>query len=136
MKRKSIIVGLLLCLLLILGGCVEIEIIDTIDEINDNLRVHFIDVGQGDSTLVELPNGEKALIDGGTKSSSESLVSYIKSLGIKKIDHVIGTHPHEDHIGGLPDVLKNFEVANVYLPGKTNNTKIYEDLLNTIKDKT
>ncbi len=132
-KRK---VSLLLSLLLVLGmflfGCESnIDFLDEDD--GNNLLVNFIDVGQGDSTLIEFPNGETCLIDGGPRSSSEDLINFLKTRKIEKIDYLIGTHPHEDHIGGLPEVLKNFEVEKVYLPNKTANTVIFEDLLKEIK---
>ncbi|MBU5439670.1 MBL fold metallo-hydrolase [Tissierella sp. MSJ-40] len=132
-KRK---VSLLLSLLLVLGmflfGCESnIDFLDEDD--GNNLLVNFIDVGQGDSTLIEFPNGETCLIDGGPRSSSEDLIDFLKTKKIEKIDYLIGTHPHEDHIGGLPEVLKNFKVEKVYLPNKTANTVIFEDLLKEIK---
>jgi competence protein ComEC len=108
--------------------------IDFLDEDDgNNLLVNFIDVGQGDSTLIEFPNGETCLIDGGPRSSSEDLINFLKTRKIEKIDYLIGTHPHEDHIGGLPEVLKNFKVEKVYLPNKTANTVIFEDLLKEIE---
>lgn len=132
-KRK---VSLLLSVLLVLGmflfGCESnIDFLDEDD--GNNLLVNFIDVGQGDSTLIEFPNGETCLIDGGPRSSSEDLIDFLKTRKIEKIDYLIGTHPHEDHIGGLPEVLKNFKVEKVYLPNKTANTVIFEDLLKEIK---
>ena len=77
------------------------------------LRVSFIDVGQGDSEFIELPNGETLLIDAGTNETGADVVNYIESLGYSSIDYVVGTHPHEDHIGGLDDVIRTFDEESV-----------------------
>lgn len=134
MKNRKI--SIILCILLIsilgISGC-ESDFV-SVDNIENNLFIHFIDVGQGDSTLIVFPNNEVALIDAGTRAGRKEVVNYIKDKNIKKIDYLIGTHPHEDHIGGLPEVIRNFEIGKVYLPNKTNNTAIFEELLNEIKN--
>lgn len=107
--------------------------IDT--EFIEDLNIHFIDVGQADCTLIELPNGETALIDGGNRGDSDLIVNYINELGIDFIDYIIATHPHEDHIGGLPEVIKNFEIGKIYMTKKSATSKIYKTLLNEIKTK-
>lgn len=99
------------------------------------LRVHFLDVGQGDAILVQLPGGENILIDAGTNEAGPAVVQYLKQYAVVKLDYVIGTHPHEDHIGGLDQVIKIFPVGKVYLPRVTNNTASYRDLLLAIKNK-
>lgn len=99
-----------------------------------SIRVDFIDVGQGDSSLIRLPNQQTILIDGGPRSSSEKLISFLDKEGLETIDYLIATHPHEDHIGGLPDVLDKYKVKNVYLPERTANTKIFEKLLGKIQE--
>lgn len=101
----------------------------------EKLKVHFLDVGQGDSTLIELPNSKVVLIDGGNKADSDFLVDYIKNLDIKTIDYIIATHPHADHIGGLPQVIEEFDIGKVYMPRVTSNTQIFEQLLIEIKKK-
>ncbi len=82
------------------------------------LRAHFIDVGQGDATLVEFPNGKVMLIDGGDGSSgaTKSLLRYMNALKIDEIDDLILTHSDEDHCGGLTKVLDTKKVFNAYLP--------------------
>lgn len=99
------------------------------------LTVHYIDVGQGDSILVQLPSGQTILIDGGTASAGYTVVSYLNSLGIPRIDHLIATHPHEDHIGGLITVLKEIPVDKVYMPRATHTTRTFENLLLLIQEK-
>ncbi len=107
---------------------------ETFEEKRD-LKVHFIDVGQGDSVLIQLPNGETALIDAGTKDKNNLVVDYLKKNKIEKIDYLIATHPHEDHIGGLPKVIKTFNIGNIYMPEVTHTTNAFEDLILAIQDK-
>jgi len=99
------------------------------------LTTHFIDVGQGDAILIELPDQEIMLIDGGKSSQEKHLLSYLNSLEIEKIDYLVGTHPHADHIGGLASVIKNYEIGKIYLPEVMHTSKTYENLLLTIKGK-
>ncbi|MGM0409303.1 MAG: MBL fold metallo-hydrolase [Bacillota bacterium] len=99
------------------------------------LTTHFIDVDQGDATLIELPNQEIMLIDGGKKSQENNLINYLDKFDIEKIDYLIGTHPHADHIGGLASVINNYKIGNIYLPEVMHTSKTYENLLLTIKDK-
>lgn len=96
------------------------------------MSVHYINVGQGDSTLIRAPYGENILIDGGNINGS-NLVSYLKKQGIKTIDVMISTHPDADHIGGLDDVLKAFTVKSVYAPKVSHTTQAYVDFLKAVQ---
>lgn len=102
---------------------------------NDLLKVHYLDVGQGDSIFIELPNNETMLIDAAESYQSENIINYLKNLNYQKIDYVIGTHPHTDHIGGLKDIINTFEIGKIYMPKVVSTTKTYESLLMAIKDK-
>ena len=102
---------------------------------NDLLKIHYLDVGQGDSIFIELPNNETMLIDAAESNQSENIINYLKNLNYQKIDYVIGTHPHTDHIGGLKDIINTFEIGKIYMPKVVSTTKTYENLLQTIKDK-
>ena len=108
---------------------------DYINTNNDLLKVHYLDVGQGDSIFVELPNNETMLIDAAESYQSENIINYLKNLNYQKIDYVIGTHPHTDHIGGLKDIINTFEIGKIYMPKVVSTTKTYESLLMAIKDK-
>lgn len=106
------------------------------EDINNenNLHVYYIDVGQADSILIVNKN-QSALIDAGNNEDGENVVNFIKSKEIAKLDYVIGTHPHEDHIGGLDDVINNIDTNKIYLPEIQTNTKTYEDVLQAIQNK-
>lgn len=100
----------------------------------DDLKVYFIDVGQADSILV-INKDETMLIDAGENEDGEYVVEFIKNKGITRLNYVIGTHPHEDHIGGLDDVINNFEIDNIFMPKVKTNTKTYEDVLDAVKNR-
>lgn len=110
------------------------EVLNTNISVNGELKVHFIDVGQADSILIQQGNSSM-LIDAGNNEDSETVKSYIASQGIKKLDYVIGTHPHEDHIGGLDYVINSFEIGNIYMPKTTSTTKTFKDVINSIQVK-
>lgn len=97
----------------------------------DNLSIYFLDVGQADSILIT-NNNHYFLIDGGNNEDGPKLVNYFKSMGIKSFDYVIGTHAHEDHIGGLDDIIDNFSISNFYLPDAMTTTKTFEDILDSL----
>lgn len=103
--------------------------------ISGTLKVHFINVGQGDSEFIQTPSGKTMLIDAGTNEAGNSVVSYLKNLGISKIDILVGTHPHEDHIGGMDNVINNFDIGQFYMPKVTTTTKTFEDVLTAAKSK-
>ena len=103
------------------------------------LKIHYIDVGQGDSEFIELPNGQCMLIDAGIPEQGPNVVSYVKGLGRSKIDYIICTHPHADHIGGMTDVVNSFNIGQIYMPrtsdSDTPTTKVYRNLLSAIQSK-
>lgn len=101
---------------------------------NEKMYVHFIDVDQGDSIFVELPNGQAMLIDAGEESQFDKIITYIHQQGYDSLDYIVETHPHADHMGGMADVINNFNVANVYLSPAINTTKAYEKMLAAIEN--
>lgn len=100
----------------------------------EGLEVHFIDVGQGDATLIR--QGEHAmLIDGGDNDKGSTVQAYLQSQNIDKLDYVIGTHPDSDHIGGLDVILYKFQWDMVMMPDLDKDTRTYEDVVRVIQDK-
>jgi beta-lactamase superfamily II metal-dependent hydrolase len=98
--------------------------------VSGSLHLHFVDVGQGDATVIQTPNGQTVLIDGG--ETNTGIVQYLQSLGIQRIDLMIATHPHSDHIGGLVQVLQTFPVSKVVTNGQLHTTSTYEHFLDAI----
>ena len=80
---------------------------------SENFRIHFVDVGQADGAIIEC-DGEFAVIDAGYPENGPQMVEYLRTLGAEKLSLVVATHPHGDHIGGLPDVLGAFETDTVW----------------------
>jgi competence protein ComEC len=102
---------------------------------NGQLVVSFLDIGQGDAELLQLPNGDNVLIDGGDNGMEERLVGDLRDRGVKSLDMVIMTHPHADHIGALDAVFKAFPVRLVLDSGSRTSTKTYTKLLKLIAEK-
>ncbi|MFP4041875.1 MAG: MBL fold metallo-hydrolase [Bacteroidales bacterium] len=94
-----------------------------------NLQVHFIDVGQGDSILIQSPDDHNMLIDGGPRSADDKVTSYLQNQGVDKLEYIISTHPHADHIGGLLPVLEKFKVNQIIDSGRVHTSKTYENYL-------
>src|SRR5215210_1322462 len=102
---------------------------------SQNLTMSFIDVGQGDSILVILPNTKTLLIDGGERQSSAKVLSTLQEHGLSYIDVIVATYPHADHIGGLIDVINTVNVGEVLDSGQVHTTQTFEDLLDAIYNK-
>lgn len=135
--------------ILVVGAAVVLQqlgLFETEKPVSENLsdsaeaQVYFIDVGQGDSELIRLKDsGIDILIDAGTRSTKQELADYLKELGVDDIDILIGTHPHEDHIGGMAKIIEEFPIGTLYLPETsdemTPTTKTYESLLDAAESK-
>lgn len=100
-----------------------------------SIKVHFIDVGQGDAIYIKAPNGEDILIDAGNKGKGKTVVNYLKKLKVKDIEIMIASHPDADNIGGLPEVMNSIKVKSLYAPKSTNTTAAYKNFVNTAKKK-
>jgi competence protein ComEC len=137
--HRYIILGIIVILFL-LAGCsltIETQAGPPISE-ESFLKVHFIDVGQGDATLIQQINQDNTynmLIDAGNNGDGEYLVEYLKDQGVETLDYIIGTHPHSDHIGGLDDVIKGFQVGAIIMPKVMANTRTFEEVMEAVSDK-
>src|SRR5215212_263221 len=101
--------------------------------VSGKLVIHFLDIGQGDSELIQLPGGETILIDTGDRGAPT--VDLLKKYGVREINLAITTQPHADHIGEMRDVMRAFKVDEVWDSGFNHPTKTYADMLQEIKDK-
>lgn len=108
----------------------------TYDSINykDIMKVHFIDVGQGDAILVQV-NNINLLIDSGPKENKRNLLNYLDSLKISTLDYVIATHPHEDHIGNMHSIINRYNVTYFYSPKVTHTSKSFEKMIEALISK-
>lgn len=110
---------------------IERKIVDGI------MEIHTIDVGQGDSILV-IQKDQVMLVDCGTRAKGSTVVEYLKDLGITKIDILVGTHSHDDHMGGIAEVIRNFEIGTLYAPDNSKEsitTFWYMDFLDAVSEK-
>ncbi len=133
MRRFRLIVWLLI-LCVCFSACTPMDTPTDI-QTEAQLKIHIIDVGQGDSSFIELPDGTTMLIDAGEREYGEQVVNYIGNLGHQKIDYLVGTHPHSDHIGGLRYVVEKMQIGKVYMPKKASTTATFKNLLTAIKNK-
>ncbi len=123
--------------LFVFSGC-SVGLPDTgtpVSTAGQKLKVYFLDVGQGASQLLVTPSGKTMLIDAGNNDKEQVMLDYMKQYHISKLDVVIGTHPDADHIGGLDKVIDQIPVETIYMPKVQSNTKTFESVLKSIKNK-
>ena len=131
------IISIILVLLLFLF-CIMQNNVEKVEEHNDvsgTLEVHFIDVGQADCTLV-MQDDKVMLVDSGTIYTSNNVVEYLKDLNITKIDVLIATHQHQDHIGGMEKIKENFEIGVIYMPNlkyEKISTQSYNSFISSVE---
>ena len=102
--------------------------------VDGNLVIDYIDVGQGDSILIR--QGEHAmLIDGGTSESKDTILNFLEDENVDHLDYIVGTHPHEDHIGSLDDVVTAIDFDTILFPKVTTTTKTFENLVLAVQNK-
>ena len=113
------------------------EIIESFETVNSNgttlqeLQVHYIDVGQGDCTLITC-GGQTMLIDAGDNNKGMAIQNYLNKAGVTQIDYVIGTHPDADHIGGMDVILTKFYCETIMMPEVSNDTNTYRDVIDAM----
>jgi beta-lactamase superfamily II metal-dependent hydrolase len=127
MKKSSWTHSLKIIALLILA-------LSSIAASSENLTAHFIDVGQGDSELIQFA-GKNILIDGGEQEMGGQVESYLRNHGVTSLDLMVATHPHDDHIGGLITILKDFPIKQVLDSGQSHTTQTFSTYLNLIDQK-
>lgn len=109
--------------------------LDRVKPREGQLSVLVLDIGQGDSILIRFPNGKTMLIDTGEYEYWDRLNNYLHELDVEKIDALVGTHPHSDHIGSMQSVVKNYDIGTIYMPRVEHTSKTYLNLLKAIEKK-
>ncbi|MBQ4082336.1 MAG: MBL fold metallo-hydrolase [Clostridia bacterium] len=150
MKKHVRILSLLLCLLVtfLLVGCdpggsssvpssqasaVSQQTVS--QQTPEQLTAHFIDVGQGDAIFVELPDERTMLIDSGESEYGSKVIDYITDLGYSRLDYLVITHAHTDHMGSMKQVVTHFEIGQIFMPRTNASSKTYRSMLQAISDK-
>lgn len=132
MWQKLKKISILLLVTTLLSGCgtgsAGTKEGNTVQEVSEQMEVHFLDVGQGDCTIIK--SGEHTmLIDAGNNNKGTEVQEYLQSKGIDKLDYIVGTHPDADHIGGLDIVMKRIENEEILLPDVKKDTRTYEEVI-------
>ena len=130
-KMIRVLSVVLICMLICLCGCATTA--ETTVSSEKLLAVHVLNVGDAESIFVQLPDGKNLLIDGGEHWNANDIIAYLKDFGVEKLDVVVATHPHSDHIGGLPQIISAFQTDAVYMPDAVHTTKTYEQLLEVLE---
>ena len=134
-KKKKIISSIIGIIVVLLAGYFGIDLTQDSKVPKDSkLMISYMDVGQGDAAYIKV-NGNDILIDAGPRSNSKELLEQLKAKNIDDFELVIATQPHEDHIGGMVDVFKEYEVKAFYSPKITHTTKTYENLVKAVKNE-
>ncbi len=126
---------LLLCAAVVLalnGGLYAVRKLAPARELTQHTEVHFIDVGQGDASLL-LSGGQAVLVDAGVPESGSTVVRYLQELGITELYAAVATHPHADHIGGMAEVIEAFPVGHFFMGRETANTSSFSRMLDALE---
>ena len=149
MRRIVLVVALVGTVLV--AGCAGAEIdvsspdngdtsIDANGEVEGELEIHHIDVGQADAALIRTPDGETVLVDSGDwRQDGSGVIEYLEAHGVDRIDHLIATHGHADHIGGHAAIIEEFEtnrggIGSIYDSGVTHSSQTYENYLDAVEE--
>lgn len=137
-KRNGALIGFVIALVVFTAGwffsdSTQPKSKEIISDGN-TMTVSFLDVGQGDCELISFPDGKLMLIDSGEAEYSQRVIDTLNSFGCDKIDFLVITHPHTDHMGGMSDIINTFEIGEIYMPKVSASTRTFENLLQTIAD--
>lgn len=139
-KKMPLAVYILLLLLLLFVGIYlqsdksQVEALNNLNVNISELKIYYLNVGEADCILIQ-NEGKNMIIDAGNNEDGNKIVEFLKKQNITKIDILVGTHPHEDHIGSLDKIIKNFDIGKIYMPKVATTTKSFEDVIKAIEDK-
>lgn len=131
-RHKKLVCGIVMVII-----ALSVYVFDTPEKLDVKLpfEIHSIDVGQADSHLIFLPNDKVMLIDAGNNADSETIIEYIDKYDVRTIDYLVATHPHEDHIGSMDDIVTRYEIGEIIMPRVQHTSDTYYDLLSAISFK-
>ncbi|GGE43753.1 metallo beta-lactamase superfamily lipoprotein [Pullulanibacillus camelliae] len=127
--KRLLAIFILICYIIPLSPAKAFEPSDQQNE----LHVHFIDVGQADCILIQTPQHKNILIDSGSAKTQKKVIRYFHALNIEGFDAIIATHPHHDHIGAMAAIMENFHVKAFYMPDVTHYTRAFKALHHSVK---
>ena len=136
-KKLNKLIYSLICLLFLVVGYFTTNYDNTSSSYENNadnnneVLVYFIDVGQADAIYIK-DGSSNMMIDAGNNADGKLLVKYLQSLNVDEFKYVVGTHAHEDHIGGMDDIINNFKIDNFYMPEAISTSKTFEDVLDAL----
>ncbi|MBU3182449.1 ComEC/Rec2 family competence protein [Clostridium psychrophilum] len=138
MPKKAWLKYTLICVVLIFVTTCATIVYNSTQKTNldlkNNMVTHFIDVGQGDCILIQV-NNKNLLIDSGTSDSKQKLIRYLKNNNITKLDYIVATHPHEDHIGGMSSIINAFDIGEFFAPKVTATSQSFTDMIRALRSK-
>lgn len=132
-KRIKAIFFVIILTFLLFSGCSNVP--SSTPTVSGLLNIHYLDVGQGDCILIQTPEKQNILIDGGNDEEGQFIIDYLKRQRVERLQYVIATHPHADHIGGLDKVLEKIPADSIYLPNVVHSSKNFEELIDVIERK-
>ncbi len=136
--KKFNLKNLIWIIAVIIAGIIGVPLAVPENNAVSELEVHYIDVGQGDSIYIS-SGDDNMLIDCGEKSEADTVTGYLKNMGVENIDYIIGTHPHSDHMGGMSEIVKNFEVGEFIIPhlddGDVPSTVYFTKFLDAVEEE-
>lgn len=139
-KKKYIIIAICALLAYFFGISSDNDFFNFTNSYQDidargKLSVSFVDVGQGDCSVIKLPDEKIMMIDAGDNGHEGEVIDFLRDNKIKKIDYLIATHPHSDHIGGMSEVISRFEIGNIYMPKVSHTSETFKSMINEITKK-
>jgi competence protein ComEC len=133
--RNSFIFSIMILILGMTTFCVYAQTSTDGTAGGNDLAVSFINVGQGDCILIHTPTNQNILIDAGNREDFPTIQHFLQTQNVSRLDVVVATHPHEDHIGSMEQIIRSFEIGKIYMPKVAANTRAFEDLLLAVKAK-
>lgn len=129
------VIFIIICAVAYINGENKLNSRATYDIPENAIAVHFLDVGEGDSAFVEFPDGECMLIDSSTEGYGETVIDAVSGYGYDRIDYIVASHPHSDHIGSMSQIIDNFDIGALYMTDAQGTSDDFDELMNSVDEK-